>query len=84
MDTWVHDLDNLVHELCEELEGDTNNEYNAHETDTVNHILTTASTMHTVFGKKTCRLMLQWIEQLEQMRFRRRTTKKQGGFISFS
>ena len=76
--TWTRDLEFLVNELSEELREDNTSEYALHEAETVNRILVTASGMPTVFGKKLAQQMFHWIEQLETLRFRRRTAKKPG------
>lgn len=77
---WLKDLEGLVRELCETIEADGESGFNQHEVDTTAHILMTASPMTTVFGKKACSMMLNWLEELEQGRFRKRTQRKQGRY----
>lgn len=77
---WMRDLEKLVRELCEEQEEISDSEFIQHEIDTTSKILTTASSMITVFGKHACMLMVSWIDELEQSRFKRRTPKRQGRY----
>lgn len=76
---WVHDLENLVKEVCEEVEENGENDYNTHEFEVTSQILTLASPMTTVFGSKACKLMLAWMEQLDHSRYKKRTIKRPGG-----
>lgn len=78
---WMKDLEKLVHELCEEQDELLDTEFLQHEIDTTVMILHTASKMTTVFGKTASGLMLQWIEEIERNRFKKRTIKKQGIFL---
>ena len=75
---WLKDLEGLVKELCTELEEEGENSFSQHEIDTTNEILVKASPMLTVFGKRACGMMIQWMEDLQQSRFRKRTIKKAG------
>lgn len=75
---WLKDLEGLVRELSDTIEADGESGFNQHELDTTTQILMKASSMTTVFGKKACNMMMNWLEELEQGRFRRRTQKKQG------
>lgn len=77
---WMRDLEKLVRDLCEEQEEIADSEFLQHEIDTTTKILTTASNMVTVFGRHACTLMLNWIDELESSRFKRRTPKRQGRY----
>lgn len=80
--TWTRDLEFLVNEVSDELREDNTSEYALHEAETINRILVTANRMVSVFGKKLAQQMLQWVEQIETLRFRRRTTKRPGFHVS--
>lgn len=75
---WLKDLEGLVKELCTILETEGESDFNQHEVDTTNNILVKASVMATVFGKRACGLMVKWMEDLQQSRFRKRTIRKTG------
>ena len=75
---WLKDLEGLVKELCTILETEGESDFNQHEVDTTNNILVKASVMATVFGKRACGLMVEWMEDLQQSRFRKRTIRKTG------
>lgn len=75
---WMHDLENLVKELREDVEENGENDFNTHECEVTSQILTIGSTMSTVFGSKACRLMLIWMDQLDQSRYKKRTIKRPG------